>query len=53
MKQKLGYIALRVCVYDEAIRYYTQKLGFKLVENTNLGPGKRWGLVAISGICWR
>jgi catechol 2,3-dioxygenase-like lactoylglutathione lyase family enzyme len=42
MTQKLGYIALVVRDYDEAIKFYTQSLGFQLVEDTDLGNGKRW-----------
>lgn len=42
MTQKLGYIALVVREYDEAIKFYTQSLGFQLVEDTDLGDGKRW-----------
>ena len=32
--------------YDDAIAFYTQKLGFDLIEDTNLGNGKRWVLIA-------
>ena len=42
MTQRLGYIALVVCDYNDAITFYTQSLGFQLVENTDLGGGKRW-----------
>jgi lactoylglutathione lyase len=42
MPQKLGYIALVVRDYDEAIAFYTTKLGFQLIEDTDLGNGKRW-----------
>lgn len=35
-------MALLVRDYDEAIAYYTQKLGFQLLEDTDLGAGKRW-----------
>lgn len=42
MPQKLGYIALVVREYDEAITFYTAKLGFHLIEDTDLGNGKRW-----------
>src|SRR5271169_3446440 len=42
MTQKLGYIALIVCDYDEGIKFYTQSLGFQLIEDTDLGGGKRW-----------
>jgi len=42
MQQKIGYVALVVREYDEAIAFYTQSLGFSLIEDTNLGGGKRW-----------
>ena len=42
MAQRLGYIALVVRDYDEAITFYTQSLGFQLLEDTDLGGGKRW-----------
>jgi catechol 2,3-dioxygenase-like lactoylglutathione lyase family enzyme len=46
VKQKIGCIALLVRDYDEAISFYTSKLGFDLIEDTDLGNGKRWVLVA-------
>jgi len=42
MTQKLGCIALVVRDYDEAIAFYTQSIGFQLVEDTDLAGGKRW-----------
>ncbi|UII79793.1 VOC family protein [Flagellimonas sp. CMM7] len=45
-KRHLANITLVVKDYDEAIDFYTQKLGFKLVEDIDLGDGKRWVLVA-------
>jgi len=42
MTQKLGYVALVVRAYDEAIAFYTQSLAFQLIEDTDLGEGKRW-----------
>jgi len=42
MEQRLGYVALVVREYDEAIAFYTQSLGFSLIEDTDLGGGKRW-----------
>jgi catechol 2,3-dioxygenase-like lactoylglutathione lyase family enzyme len=35
--------------YDEAIQFYTQSLGFQLIEDTDLGDGKRWVRVRPSG----
>jgi catechol 2,3-dioxygenase-like lactoylglutathione lyase family enzyme len=49
MQQSLAHIALVVRDYDEAIAYYTQVLGFELLEDEERGPGKRWVLVAPRG----
>ena len=45
-QQQIGMIALVVDDYDDAIAFYTQKLQFTLVEDTDLGDGKRWVLVS-------
>jgi catechol 2,3-dioxygenase-like lactoylglutathione lyase family enzyme len=42
MTQRLGHVAVVVRDYDEAIAFYTQSLGFQLIEDTDLGNGKRW-----------
>ena len=42
IEQSIGSIALVVENYDDAIEFYTNKLRFTLVEDTNLGGGKRW-----------
>ncbi|MCC2521396.1 VOC family protein [Vibrio coralliilyticus] len=47
--QKIGYMALVVDDYDEAIEFYTKRLGFELIEDTNLGSGKRSVLVSPTG----
>ncbi|WP_420316361.1 VOC family protein [Ekhidna sp.] len=39
-------LTLVVKNYDEAIDFYTQKLGFKLLEDTTLSDVKRWVRVA-------
>jgi catechol 2,3-dioxygenase-like lactoylglutathione lyase family enzyme len=49
MPQHIGYIALLVRDYDEAISYFTEKLGFAVAEDTDLGGGKRWVLIAPPG----
>lgn len=50
MKQKIGYIAVLVRNYDEAIQYYTAVLGFQLIEDSVVDvTGKRWVLVAPPG----
>lgn len=42
IQQQIGNIALVVDNYDDAIAFYTKKLQFTLLEDTNLGGGKRW-----------
>ena len=49
MSQSLAAVSILVRDYDEAIAYYTSVLGFRLVEDTPLAPGKRWVLVAPPG----
>ena len=49
MKQKIGYISLIVPNYDEARDYYTETLNFDLLEDTDMGDGKRWLLIAPKG----
>ncbi|MBT9394660.1 VOC family protein [Hymenobacter sp. NST-14] len=49
MSQRIALITLVVADYDEAIRFYTNKLGFRLVEDTPLSPEKRWVRVAPPG----
>ena len=46
VQQKIGNIALLVADYDDAIAFYTTKLQFKLVVDTELGGGKRWVEIA-------
>jgi catechol 2,3-dioxygenase-like lactoylglutathione lyase family enzyme len=49
VKQTLAHVAIVVADYDEAIRFYTEKLHFTLVEDTRLNETKRWVLVAPPG----
>lgn len=49
MTQHLANIAIVVDDYDRAIEFYTQKLRFRLLEDTDLGGGKRWVRVAPEG----
>ncbi|SEL92375.1 Catechol 2,3-dioxygenase [Aquimarina amphilecti] len=44
-KRKIGTISVVVKDYDEAIRFYTDKLGFKLIEDIKL-DNKRWVTIA-------
>jgi catechol 2,3-dioxygenase-like lactoylglutathione lyase family enzyme len=47
-RQQIGYIAIVVRDYDEAIEFYRQKFGFVLVEDTPI-EGKRWVLMSPPG----
>jgi len=47
--QRLALTALLVRDYDEAIAFYVGKAGFELVEDTDMGAGKRWVVVRPRG----
>ena len=49
MKQRIAHIAIVVNDYDEAIKFYTEKLHFDMVEDTQLSETKRWVLVRPKG----
>lgn len=50
MQQSLFQIALLVKDYDEAIDFYTQKLSFVLIEDTEIPEqNKRWVVIAPPG----
>jgi catechol 2,3-dioxygenase-like lactoylglutathione lyase family enzyme len=49
MNQYIAHISLVVANFDEAIKFYTQKLDFILVEDTRLSETKRWVRVAPKG----
>jgi catechol 2,3-dioxygenase-like lactoylglutathione lyase family enzyme len=42
----IPHVTLVVRDYDEAIRFYVDAVGFELREDTDLGGGKRWVVVA-------
>jgi catechol 2,3-dioxygenase-like lactoylglutathione lyase family enzyme len=46
---RLALATLLVRDYDEAKAWYLDKLGFSLIEDTNLGGGKRWVVVSPGG----
>lgn len=46
---RIAHFTIVVREYDEAIAWFTQKLGFRLVEDTRVGEAKRWVLVAPPG----
>ncbi len=50
MAQTLGYVALVVRDYDEAVAFFTQSLAFTVIEDSvtkdRLGNEKRWVLVS-------
>jgi catechol 2,3-dioxygenase-like lactoylglutathione lyase family enzyme len=49
MKQHIAQFALVVRDYDEAIGFYTQKLHFRILEDTKLDGQKRWVRIAPPG----
>jgi catechol 2,3-dioxygenase-like lactoylglutathione lyase family enzyme len=49
MTQKIANIVLLVNDYDEAIEFYTQRLGFTLIEDTKMSETKRWVIVSPPG----
>ena len=49
MNQHIAHIALVVNNYDEAIKFYTEKLNFTLIEDTKLSETKRWVMVKPAG----
>ena len=46
---QLRYVTVLVKDYEEALRWYTDVLGLKKVEDTSFGPGRRWLVVAGEG----
>ena len=46
MIEKIGHITILVKDQDEALRFYSEKLGFKKCQDTMFGEGMRWVTVA-------
>ncbi len=58
MKQHLGKVTLLVSDYEEALAFFVGKLRFTLLEDSALGGGKRWVVVAAGAMeivryCWQ
>ncbi len=49
MPLRLTHVTFLVRDYDEALTYFTTKLGFQLIEDRPVSPAKRWLLVAPPG----
>lgn len=47
--RRVATVTLVVAAYDEAIAWFTGTLGFALLEDTDLGGGRRWVTVAPAG----
>jgi len=43
---RLGLVTYVAREYDEAIGFFVGKLGFTLIEDTDMGGGKRWVVVS-------
>jgi catechol 2,3-dioxygenase-like lactoylglutathione lyase family enzyme len=48
MNQRIAHITLVVDDYDKAIQFYTEKLNFKVIEDSVLSETKRWVLISPS-----
>lgn len=44
--QRLAHVGILVDDYDKSVKYYTEKLGFFLLEDTKLTETKRWVVVS-------
>ncbi len=49
MTQRLALLSLLVPDYDAGIAFFVDQMGFHLLEDTDLGDGKRWVKVAPPG----
>jgi catechol 2,3-dioxygenase-like lactoylglutathione lyase family enzyme len=49
MHQRIGLVAVLIREYNEAIDFFTGRLGFTLVEDRVMACGKRWVVVAPPG----
>jgi catechol 2,3-dioxygenase-like lactoylglutathione lyase family enzyme len=49
MTQTLAQVTLVVREYDEAIAFFTEKVGFHLIEDSALSAGTRWVVVGPDG----
>src|SRR6478735_10380015 len=49
IQQQLAHVSILVDNYDKAIKFYTEKLNFRLIEDTLLSETKRWVLIAPPG----
>jgi len=47
--QRLALLSILVPDYDEGIAFFVEQMGFELIEDTDLGDGKRWVRVAPAG----
>jgi catechol 2,3-dioxygenase-like lactoylglutathione lyase family enzyme len=46
---RIAHLTYLVRAYGEAIAYFSQKLGFEIFSDTDLGGGKRWVLTGPAG----
>ena len=49
MIERLSHVTIIVKEIDEALDFYTNKLGFVKVMDSSMGPGERWVTVAPKG----
>jgi catechol 2,3-dioxygenase-like lactoylglutathione lyase family enzyme len=46
MSVRLGNVTILVRDYDEALKFYTEVLGFEKRSDEKFGPGARWAVRA-------
>ncbi|HZZ18593.1 MAG TPA: VOC family protein [Opitutaceae bacterium] len=49
MSQAVNCVAMLVREYDEAIAFYKEKMGFEVIQDTPMGEGRRWVIIAPKG----
>jgi catechol 2,3-dioxygenase-like lactoylglutathione lyase family enzyme len=49
VSRRLSAVALLVPDYDDALAFFVGRLGFALIEDTDLGGGKRWVRIGHAG----
>ncbi len=45
----IGLVTLVMTDYDDAIDFYVNKVGFDLIEDSDMGDGKRWVVISPKG----
>jgi catechol 2,3-dioxygenase-like lactoylglutathione lyase family enzyme len=49
MLRGVKFVGIPVSDQDRALKFYTEKLGFKVATDQHMGPGQRWIELSIPG----